>query len=353
VADTKPIKAVVVDDAAFMRRQLVEVLSRSDEIEVVAVARHGVEALDAIKTLHPDVVTLDVDMPVMDGLTTIKHIMIKHPVPVVMVSGLADHGKITFEALRLGAIDFFPKPSGTISKDIKDKGTELIETLKLAARANPLAIKRAFSHAGSCCQQKAPKEMQGVVLILAGRGAVSSFIRLVTALEGLNNLGFISVQHVSETVLTAYGRELTGLLDCVPYSGQGIRLKTRRCVLISEEKVPGVRNGKKDSPFELEGTVNNLNEFASKLSKTLGNRLCTVVLGGEVPDDPSFLSEISSQGGQVYALHPDRCVCSDFPQLIREKGLGHIASGEHDLWRHVQTFSRRLLLEEAQKGSNR
>ena len=93
------------------------------------------------KTLQPDVITLDMDMPVMDGITTIRHIMIEAPVPVVVLSSLFSDGNITFEALRLGAVDFLPKPSGAFH-DIHRAKQQLIDRVKLAAVVNLHNVRR-------------------------------------------------------------------------------------------------------------------------------------------------------------------------------------------------------------------
>ena len=108
----KKIKVLIVDDAAFMRKAILSMLESDAQIEVVGTAANGKEGLEQIAKLQPDVVTLDIDMPVMDGITSIRHIMIKSPVPVVVLSSLFSDGAITFDALRLGVVDFIPKPSG-------------------------------------------------------------------------------------------------------------------------------------------------------------------------------------------------------------------------------------------------
>ncbi len=347
MTEARPIKALVVDDAAFMRKQLVEVLSKSDDIEVVAVARHGAEALEAIKNIKPDVITLDVDMPVMDGLTTIKHIMVKNPVPVVMVSGLADHGRVTFEALRLGAIDFFPKPSGTISHDIGDSSQELVKTLKLAAGSNPKVIKRAIA-----TNRKTPlnhgqnQNVDGVVVVLALQGAVSGFIRLFSALEGLPNVGFMCVQDISSTVLSAYTRELSSFLECVPFSGSEVVLKARQCMVMSMDGLASrVEYEKKDSHLVVSGMSSDLNQFISSMAEKIGKRLCLVILGGQVPKDTSFLKKVLSTGGTILALEPGKCACNAFPSYIENEGIGNVATGELDLWERIKGFSRRLFLQ--------
>ncbi len=113
------IKVLIVDDASFMVKALTNILKSDSGIEVVGNAKNGREALEKIRQLRPDVVTLDVDMPIMDGISAVRHIMINEPVPIVMLSSLFDHGEITFEALRLGVVDFLPKPSGAISRSWK------------------------------------------------------------------------------------------------------------------------------------------------------------------------------------------------------------------------------------------
>ena len=115
----KTIKVLVVDDSAFMRKWISDFLSEHPRLEVIGTARNGQEALEKIAVLHPDVVTLDVEMPVMDGLETLRHIMEKKPLPVVMVSSTTKEGaENTVTAMQYGAVDFVAKPSGSLSLDL-------------------------------------------------------------------------------------------------------------------------------------------------------------------------------------------------------------------------------------------
>ncbi len=136
------IKVLVVDDAAFMRKAIVDVLATDTRLNVVGTARNGQEGLELIRPLAPDVVTLDIDMPVMDGLTSIRHIMIASPVPIVVLSSLFSDGAITFDALRLGVVDFIPKASGAVSTDIEQSRQQLIDRIKLASAVNLDNIRR-------------------------------------------------------------------------------------------------------------------------------------------------------------------------------------------------------------------
>lgn len=131
------IRVLVVDDSALMRRYLTEILETDPSIIVVGRARDGEEAVLKAMELKPDVVTLDINMPKMDGLTALQYIMVQAPCPVVVVSSLTQKGALaTFEALELGAIDYVAKPEGTVSAGIKALAAEIVAKVKTAARAN-------------------------------------------------------------------------------------------------------------------------------------------------------------------------------------------------------------------------
>lgn len=131
---TKAIKVLVVDDSAFMRKLISDLLEEDSRITVVATARNGADALKKIAEHQPDVITLDVEMPVMDGLATLKEIMGKNPLPVVMVSSTTKAGaENTLLAMDLGAVDFITKTSGSISLDLHKIKNVLIEKVVLAS----------------------------------------------------------------------------------------------------------------------------------------------------------------------------------------------------------------------------
>jgi two-component system, chemotaxis family, protein-glutamate methylesterase/glutaminase len=129
------IKLLIVDDSALMRRQLTEIFKAAGDFDI-RIARNGREAVAENLAFLPDVVTLDINMPEMDGLTALSLLMAERPVPVVMVSSLTEKGALaTLEALNLGAVDYIPKPGGTISLSIVEIETEVINKVRTAARA--------------------------------------------------------------------------------------------------------------------------------------------------------------------------------------------------------------------------
>ena len=127
----KKLKVIVVDDSALMRKIISDMINSNNDMEVVATARNGQELMNKLESYVPDVITLDVEMPVMDGITTLKKLKEKKNQPkVIMVSSLTgEDSKITLECLDLGAFDFIMKPSGSISLDIEKIKEELVRKM--------------------------------------------------------------------------------------------------------------------------------------------------------------------------------------------------------------------------------
>lgn len=129
------IKILIVDDSALMRRQLTQIFEAEGDF-VIHQARNGSEAVEQNRVFQPEVVTLDINMPEMDGITALSLMMAERPVPVVMVSSLTEQGALaTFEALNLGAVDYLAKPGGTISLSIGEIKDELVAKVRAATRA--------------------------------------------------------------------------------------------------------------------------------------------------------------------------------------------------------------------------
>src|SRR5688572_7686723 len=133
----RPHTVLVVDDSAFMRRVISDILSSTDEFRVVGTARDGNDALRKVHQLEPDLVTMDVEMPGLDGLSALGYIMSETPRPVVMLSAYTtEGGEATMRALDYGAVDFVAKPSGTISLNLESVTDRLLQALRAAATAN-------------------------------------------------------------------------------------------------------------------------------------------------------------------------------------------------------------------------
>src|SRR5260370_21777523 len=132
----KRIKVLIVDDSALVRRMLTEMLSSDPSISVLGAAHDAYDAREKIKALNPDVLTLDVEMPRMDGLTFLRNLMRLRPMPVIMVSSLTEKGaEVTLDALSIGAVDYLPKPKIDLAATLADYKEDLIAEVKAAAPA--------------------------------------------------------------------------------------------------------------------------------------------------------------------------------------------------------------------------
>jgi two-component system chemotaxis response regulator CheB len=212
VAPQLPIRVMVVDDSAFMRYTVTRHLDGDPDITVVGSARDGLEALAKIPALRPDVVTLDVEMPRLDGLATLKRIMAECPTPVVMLSSLTQHGaRTTVQALMRGAVDFVAKPA--VSGDTEAVMAELIGKVKLAARVGlgargdsrerplspPPVVEPVVAEASMVLDKPGPRPFHlgdPVLVIGASTGGPRALQRVLSDLPGDLPAAVVVVQHM-------------------------------------------------------------------------------------------------------------------------------------------------------------
>ena len=183
MAQAAPIKLLIVDDSALMRRQLSILFQAEGDFEIRQ-ARDGAEAVEENRRFQPDVVTLDINMPEMDGITALSLIMAERPVPVIMVSSLTEKGALaTFEALNLGAVDYVAKPGGTISLSLTTIQADLIAKVRGAVRARPSRPRIASSSS----------RVSGLGQRLREEHAVAEKSRAATASQSSDGLLLIGV----------------------------------------------------------------------------------------------------------------------------------------------------------------
>lgn len=200
---TGPVRTLIVDDSTSMRATLKRMLSSDPAIKVVGTAPEPFAARDMIKALNPDVITLDVEMPGMDGLSFLERIMRLRPMPVVMCSTLTARGaQVTIEALRLGAVDYVTKPSGT-PEDIERDAGMLCEKVKAAARsvarAGPQRLPAQPSAAGQCADK--------LIAIGSSTGGVEALFSLLPALPE-DCPPVLVVQHMPATFTASFAERL-------------------------------------------------------------------------------------------------------------------------------------------------
>lgn len=230
------IRVLIVDDSALVRSLLTDILSADPEIEVVGVARDAHVAREKIKQLNPDVLTLDVEMPKMDGITFLRNLMRLRPMPVVMVSSLTEKGAdVTLDALAIGAVDYLPKPRIDIAATLSDYGDELIEKVKTAARASVRALDaRRFAavpprNSATAVLPRLPaarpiRTTERIIAIGASTGGTEAIREVLTGLPP-DAPGILIAQHIPRAFSGAFARrmnECCALTVCEAEDGQQV-----------------------------------------------------------------------------------------------------------------------------------
>ncbi|HJV31526.1 MAG TPA: chemotaxis response regulator protein-glutamate methylesterase [Bacillales bacterium] len=219
----KKIKVLVADDSAFMRKLIQDILSASDQIEIVGTARNGEDAVKKIKDLKPDVVTMDIEMPILNGIDALKIIMKETPVPVVMLSSTTQIGaENTLLAIQYGAVDFIAKPSGPISLDLEKIRDVIVEKVISASKANlkrltnNLADKNLFtSSLENCSKIKLKskntweKTSKKIICIGTSTGGPRALQAVLSKIPGDINAPLLIVQHMP----AGFTRSLASRLD--------------------------------------------------------------------------------------------------------------------------------------------
>lgn len=218
---TEKIKVLVVDDSALMRKSLKEIIMTDLSLEVIGTARDGKDAIEKVRELEPDVITMDINMPVMDGLTSMQYILEEYPeIPVIMISSLTAEGALTtFEALELGAFDYVTKPSGTVSSNLHIVGREIIQKIKMAYKhMNKKSIRDRMKRQKNA---KIPKkvttkselisennEVTKVVAIGISTGGPSTLMEVLPMLPQDLNAAVVIVQHMPPSFTSSFAKRL-------------------------------------------------------------------------------------------------------------------------------------------------
>jgi two-component system, chemotaxis family, protein-glutamate methylesterase/glutaminase len=333
------IKLLIVDDSALMRRHLVQLFEKEQDFRTLAV-RNGQEALEALEEFNPDVITLDINMPVMDGLTCLSRIMVQRPKPVVMVSSLTEAGaEATFEALQLGAVDFIHKPGGTISRDIIRIEHGLIMKVRAAATAKVRRSRGLTSRLAERRDTRAlpvgkalpplSRDKVGIVLVGVSTGGPGTLEDILPQLPAGFPWPVVIAQHMPSSFTGVFARRLASLCQ-VPVS------EVARQTVIEPGNVY-VARGDADLVFTNTGlglmalpapasaqhlwhpSVTRMVESA--MSVMPPERLIGVQLTGMGDDGAKAMTNLRSRGGRTIAQDEASCVVFGMPgELVRMGG---------------------------------
>jgi len=320
--EKKRIKLLIVDDSKLIRRVIRGIFDPCEHISVVGEASNGVEALEMIPRLNPDVITLDINMPVMSGLTTLKYIMIKYPKPTVMFSALTQEGAdITFNALKFGAIDFIPKPSRALDITVDQQKLDIVNKVTLAANVEIKSVRVVRSKQGADAKHAGQQQhCQSIYAIGTGEGGYGALLKLIPKLRADLPAAFLFVVYAP----TAHVDAFTAYLE------SGSTIKVRRahnndaliagvCYIISgtEYATVAVNKGRailKVHPSPFPSRKGAINMLMFSLAEKFAKRTVGVILSGSGNDGVEGISEIGRQGGLSIVQEPGTCLSKEMVQ---------------------------------------
>jgi two-component system, chemotaxis family, protein-glutamate methylesterase/glutaminase len=358
------IKVLVVDDSSFFRRRLTEILAKDGDIEVIDTANNGREAVDKALALKPDVIAMDVEMPVLDGISAVREIMQQQRIPILMFSSLTHEGaKATFDALEAGAVDFLPKKFEDIARDKDEAGQLLRDRVKAVARKRqpgrttfsnssaarteipaprlserPALTRTAFERPKLSDRVAAPTRSANfqasgksykLVAIGTSTGGPVALQRIITALPANFPLPIVLIQHMPAAFTGAFAQRLNSLAKIevreaadndvlrpgVAYLAPG----GKQMLIEGNEREARLRIKEDDSPrITFKPSVDIT--FATA-AKVYSDKVLAIVLTGMGADGREGARLLKQTGARIWAQDEASCVVYGMPQAIAAAGL--------------------------------
>lgn len=337
------IRVVVVDDSALVRSLLAEIINKQPDMECVGAANDPLVAREMIREMNPDVITLDVEMPRMDGLDFLSRLMRLRPMPVVMVSTLTEKGaEITMRALEMGAIDFVAKPRIGVATALKDLSTEIVDKIRTAsvahvsrhAHAPPPVIKKPVDGAGSSAT--APKmasfsrlSTEKVICIGASTGGTEAIREVLVPLPA-DSPAIVITQHMPPGFTTSFAARLDSLCKIsVKEASHGERILPGHAYIAPGGKQFRIDRSGSNYVAVVEDTepVNRHKPSVEVLfrsaAKVLGPNALGVMLTGMGGDGAQAMKEMRDAGSYNICQDEGSCVVFGMPRMAIQAGAAN------------------------------
>jgi two-component system chemotaxis response regulator CheB len=320
------IRVVIVDDSNLMRQLLTAALSRDDAIEIVGSARDPYEARQIIKATNPDVITLDIEMPKMDGLSFLEKIMTLRPTPVVMVSSLTQAGSdATIRALELGAVDYVGKPAGSEGLGFREVMDELIAKIKMAASARVTPLRRLRARPSTL---RAPRrsDARSLIAIGASTGGVER-IRDILQVMPADCPPIVITQHMGPSYLASFADRLNRLsAPTVMLAVTGARLQQGmvfiapgdRHLVVARDTLGYVCQILETPPVS--GHRPSVDVLFHAVAKAAGPNAVGAILSGMGRDGAAGLTAMRAAGAYTVGEQESSCVVYGMPRMAKEAG---------------------------------
>ncbi len=320
----EPRKVLIVDDSRMIRKAIREILEESEQLSVAGEAANGVEALEMTPVLDPDVVTLDINMPVMDGLTALKHLMIKYPRPAVMISTLTREGSfIAFDALKYGAVDFILKPSRIDERQLRDQSASIVRKVRLASGVQTAAIRYARPAPPSLEICRVSKvDVKNVIAVGAAEGGYSSLLKLIPSLRPDLPAAVVVALCIESEYVDAFAEYLhSQSMITVTRAKDGEPLLGGVCYLASAKEYVSL-NRKREGCFlrflaePPSGEETAIGMLLKSAAENFGKNSVGIVLSGAIRDGLEGMKEVRIRQGICMVQDPRTCLCKEMALAV-------------------------------------
>ncbi len=359
------IRVLVVDDSPFMRKSLQKMLEGAPDIQVVGTARDGVDAIEKVEELDPDLVTLDIEMPRMDGLTALKKIMATSPRPVLMVSSLTQEGaQATLDALSFGALDFIPKESSfatmsilNIQQELQEKIRRLATTPKfkrpqLDRSPRPGAPPSALPPAPPPAPRPIPRPtgvelsafpMAELIVLGSSTGGPKALQELLPALPGDLPVPLLIVQHMPSTFTKPFADRLNALCQVTVKEaehGEALRAGTVYIARGGIHMLYRQRGIQAILEQSLEPTASihrpSVDVLFQSVHEQCSKPVLAVILTGMGNDGAKGMELLKQKGAHTLAEAEETCVVYGMPRAAAEKGCVDVVAPLQDVAGHLR-----------------
>ena len=332
----KKITVLIIEDSAFMRRELTKIINSDRDLWVIGAAGNGTEGLEMAKVLKPDVVTLDINLPDMDGITCLQHIMIETPRPCIMISAYTGKDSVeSFEALELGAVDFVEKPSGEISRDINRRARDIISKIKEAVYVNlavmtrqeavPLALRK------EAVSSSAEKVLRKIVVIGVSTGGPRTLMQIIPFLPADLNAPVLLIQHMPKKFTPGFAERLNNYSRLMVREAQNGEPLRENLVYVA----PGDTNlflmRNHDNvfislarPTKNDLIVPSVGKALNSAVDIFGKQVIGVILTGMGDDGANAMERLNTLGGVTIAESEESAVIYGMPKEIIERSAARV-----------------------------
>ncbi|QCX33200.1 chemotaxis response regulator protein-glutamate methylesterase [Caloramator sp. E03] len=350
--DDKKYSVLVVDDSSFMRKCISLIIQKDPQLYVVDIARNGIEAIEKIKRLKPDIVTMDVEMPEMDGIMAVEQIMKEHPLPIIMLSNHTEEGaKVTLRALELGAVDFFLK-SELVKEDVSEELiSDFLNRIKILAQKAkvPLVDNKHYIHEEvNTLKQSAANKKIDIIIIGCSTGGPAALQNILPQFQKDINVPILVLQHMPPGFTKSLSERFDKMCNLCVKEAEDEEILKSGCIYIAPSGFQTLlkKNNVGEIAFKIENSIDDEILYKPSINVTLNSaayiykeRMLIVILTGMGNDGLEGCKLAKKFDANIIVEAEESCVVYGMPKAVFEAGLANIQVPLSNIYQQIINYA--------------